>query len=695
MAEVERAVLHEYPLPIAKCYERVVGAKDIHQRWDACRYLFEATLKYISCIGIAQYLRGDRGDERINGALSCLTRPSLGHWLNILRLVERYNSEKGSSLLPADFAAKSRDLTRMADAIHAMKEGAEGQGSRAESISAYHFLEAVVSYRNRTAGHGAPQPEHIRAVTPILEAGILEFLGRCDLLRRQALVYISEIRVERHSVVHAQYGLMGTTKVALPDFVTTKESALFGFDRTLFLCAPESTTPLLSLHPLVIFANEELFLLQQADPRSSVEYVCHHSGKAYSADRVFEDFREKMGSFFGESTRSVALDKEQAYKAALRVSLIDGVVQEEERRLLDDLRQQFGISPERARELEEIAQRDVPAPNAAAPSAAPAAASAPEPSKSRVRAGGDGTPRRLLFFPYASVRQGFWADLVSRLASSCHRRGFVFSMLAPDPETDYDAAGMTALLSGLERVSASLAPDLLVMAPPQSAGFMDLFTQWYAGARIPLLSVDTEFPDYEPFAAIGAARPPLVQVDNARGGRLAADILASAMKSPGDRPQVLVLPGLEAAPHSRFRVSGFKERFAELYPSGRCKVLPPGDFRREKARAVLESFFEDAEPSRFSGLFCCNDEMALGAYETLLRLNEASETRVSIPIVGFNYSMEMAQALRNDRSGLLAGTISQNLPVYVARVLDVAEGLLSGAESPDSRILVDPLEIRR
>lgn len=38
MAEVERAVLHEYPLPIAKCYERVVGAKDVHQRWDdLCR----------------------------------------------------------------------------------------------------------------------------------------------------------------------------------------------------------------------------------------------------------------------------------------------------------------------------------------------------------------------------------------------------------------------------------------------------------------------------------------------------------------------------------------------------------------------------------------------------------------------------------------------------------------------------------
>lgn len=75
----------------------------------------------------------------------------------------------------------------------------------------------------------------------------------------------------------------------------------------------------------------------------------------------------------------------------------------------------------------------------------------------------------------------FWADLVSRLASSCPPKGFGFSMLAPGPETDYAAAGMTALSSGLESTSASLPSGFLAMAPPPSTGFMDLFAQWSSG----------------------------------------------------------------------------------------------------------------------------------------------------------------------------------------------------------------------
>jgi len=692
VAEVQNVILHDYPFPIAKCYERVVGARDEHQRWDACRYLFEVTLKYLSCIGIAQYLQGDMDEENINGALACLTRPSLGHWLNILRLVNSQNQDRERSLLPPDLMIKSRENIRMAAAINVIKELSDARGSKVEAVSPFFFLENMVSYRNRTAGHGAPQPEHIKSITPILESAIIEFLEKFDFFRQNALVFISEIRVERQSIIHSLYKLMGTTKVALPNLVTGKEDALFGSDKTLFICGPDNLVPLLSLHPLVIFANEDLYMLNHADPLQTVEYVCHHSGLTYTADRVFDDFREKMGAFFGHVLPESLIAKEQAYKAALMVSLLDGIIQDDERAVLDNLILQFGIPQARAQQLELAALKASPDPTTGA--TAQARMDAPNLWPAPVENGQEvGMPRRLLFFPYASMSQGFWADLTGRLVSSCQRKGYIFSMLAPEPGKDHDAAGMTALLSSLEQITASLKPDLLVMAPPPSAGFLDAFSLWYSGRRIPLMTVATEFHDYRIFKSMEVARPPMVRVDDALGGRMAAEILSRTIEPGIERPQVLVLPGLDLAPSSLLRVKGFRERFAELHPSGRCKVLHHADLHREKAIRVLEGFFEDADPFRYHGLFCCNDEMALGSYEALLRMADSTSAPLRIPIVGFDHSQEMAQALRNDRSGMLAGTIDQNLPVYIEKLLEMADAIVSGSKSAESQVLVQPIAV--
>ena len=72
MENIIESILHEYPYPIAKCYEKVLGAKDMLDRWNKVRYLFEAALKYCSCISIAQYLQTAHDDQNINFALNII-----------------------------------------------------------------------------------------------------------------------------------------------------------------------------------------------------------------------------------------------------------------------------------------------------------------------------------------------------------------------------------------------------------------------------------------------------------------------------------------------------------------------------------------------------------------------------------------------------------------------------------------------
>jgi hypothetical protein len=261
---IEKSILNEYPYPIAKCYEKVVSARGLFERWEKLRFLLEATLKYLSCLSISSYLKSSREDAQINTALKYLIRPTMGHWFNIFSLTLKYHQSKSNSLFPKEIYDKIRDRSDLISGLNAIKEYLEpGKKASAETTTLIQFLEAMVTYRNRTAGHGAPQSDHLEEIAPVLEKAIVDLLLYLQFIKRMPLLYLSEIRVERTSFIHILFRLMGTTKVLLKDFITTKDASLIGFDKHLFIGGMDSEAPSLSLHPLLIFSKDEVYLLQR------------------------------------------------------------------------------------------------------------------------------------------------------------------------------------------------------------------------------------------------------------------------------------------------------------------------------------------------------------------------------------------------------------------------------------------------
>lgn len=348
------AILHEYPYPIAKCYERLLRTRDLMQRRDQVRYLFEVTLKYCACLSIAQYLRIGHHEPSIDAALSCLSRPSLGHWLNLFRQCSRRNQLAEVGFFSPATLEKTRSRPAMIEAFNAIKRfiDPERKGN-VEGVSPLSFLEAMVSYRNRAAGHGAPQRDHVESFTPILEAGLVELLEHFSELKNLRLVYISEIRIERDRFVHVMTRLMGTSPLAMSDYVSAREDALLGHDRTLLVFDNRNDAFLFSLHPLVIYANEDVFILQLSDLKRSVEYLCHDTGATYVADQIFDDFKQQLGPYLGNVDPAESTDKEGLYIGCLKMSLLDGIIEDDERRYLEEMREQLGLSVHRARELEQ------------------------------------------------------------------------------------------------------------------------------------------------------------------------------------------------------------------------------------------------------------------------------------------------------------------------------------------------------
>lgn len=351
---VNHKILHDFPFPIAKAYEGLLKVRSASERCDQSRFLFEATLRFCASIAIADFLANKQPDATMQDSFLALQRPSLGHWAKLLRQCLENNDQPILSGLLNSLSKKTETRPFMIDAIRHIRTLSDGRPRVPQkAASPMAFIDAMIMYRNRTAGHGAPQPDHTETFAPILVKGVLDFIEQLSDLTTVDLTYISEIKVERGRFIHSLVNLRGTTQIPLPDYVTDQTHAQLESDRTLVLLDPNNRHPILSLHPFLIYRKRDVYLLDSCDFQRSVRYICYHTGASYSADNTYADFRQRLGPAIASvNADQDALRAEETYLACLRTSLADGIISKDEREVLDDMAQRLGIPQDRLAELE-------------------------------------------------------------------------------------------------------------------------------------------------------------------------------------------------------------------------------------------------------------------------------------------------------------------------------------------------------
>lgn len=699
MSGVVESILREYPYPIAKCYERLVGSLDPAERWNRARYLMEATLQYAACVAVARYLHNGDYDEKTSAAMTCLHRPSLGHWLNLLIRCSAHNQVRKAAFIPADTFATVPGRPAMAKAYHAFRLGLDdGAGPPPSKMSVTRFLEGYIAYRNRTAGHGAPSGEHIAGMAPLLEEAAVELLENFSFLREHQLLYVPGIRLERKSCIHSVMRLTGTTQITMPDHVTTVADALVGRDRQLFLSEAGKDTPFVSLHPLAIYSRSEVFLLNHSDLQRNVDYICHHNGEYYSADRIFEDFQDTIGRFLKTNDINVSCFQPlDVYREAVRMSLIDGIITDEERQYLNEIKDQLDLSADCTESIEQTVRAEfsdqMPAQQQAALAPLPPTPRASSPADSEAGKGSAAIGRRLLFFSYASTGNTFWADFIGRLSSAAFERDWAFSLVTPDPGHAYDAEAMAGLVAELDRIIGMHRPDAMLVVPLPTAMFSAAFERRIRSYDIPVVVIDTAFSHGEVFAENGGYVPPSVTVDNAAGGRLAAQALLESMSEDATSARLLVMPGMDEAPHSQARVDGFKEEVQSRCPGMKVRQLPEGRFERSRAHDVFANFLEDVDLERYAGIFCCNDDMALGVYLAVCEYLQTTQTLVPFSIVGFNNTVEFRTVKAVDPHGILVASVDQTVEAYTRAAFATLDRLMQGETVPEDTLIAPTLSL--
>src|SRR5439155_12808950 len=81
----DELLVQRLPLPLAQLYRRAQNAKSAADRHFAAYYLWEAALKLLGSVCVAEYARLDEHDPQLRECLQNLARPSVGHWWEFVR----------------------------------------------------------------------------------------------------------------------------------------------------------------------------------------------------------------------------------------------------------------------------------------------------------------------------------------------------------------------------------------------------------------------------------------------------------------------------------------------------------------------------------------------------------------------------------------------------------------------------------
>jgi ribose transport system substrate-binding protein len=269
-----------------------------------------------------------------------------------------------------------------------------------------------------------------------------------------------------------------------------------------------------------------------------------------------------------------------------------------------------------------------------------------------------------LVFGYLSPDQAnpFWQRVDSGVREEAKKHGIEVVTL----DGAHDPVKQTAQAEDLIRQQV----DVILMSPYES-DTGDAITELAIEAGIPIFVLDV---------GGSAAYNALVISDNKGGGRLAGEYMLELI---GKDVNVFEMQGMLGRKLPAARGDGFNEVMDEN--GVEIAVRQPADFLRSKGMTVMENVLM-TNPD-LDGVFCWNDEMAMGAIEAIAAARKSDQ----ITIIGFDGNQDAVQAVKDGR---LAATIAQQPEEFGKIGVQLGLKELNG-ESYDSYIPVDCVLINK
>jgi len=200
------------PYPIASIHRRIRNLDEnaYMDRLDMSLKLYEVVLKTLASIVVESYLLDGAFDPQFNSKVNSFSRPSLGHWAELLREgLKLYKERQTPALTEAirgyyqsKLSPDSREIARRL--VNLLSKPYNGKVSSVGAV-----MDLLGTLRNELA-HGAPltsaeNRERLELVDPI----VTKILDGASFLVDFTLLYIDEVRVVSGEFDHIVQRCMG------------------------------------------------------------------------------------------------------------------------------------------------------------------------------------------------------------------------------------------------------------------------------------------------------------------------------------------------------------------------------------------------------------------------------------------------------------------------------------------------------
>ena len=265
-----------------------------------------------------------------------------------------------------------------------------------------------------------------------------------------------------------------------------------------------------------------------------------------------------------------------------------------------------------------------------------------------------------------SSSHDYFTYIISELTQKLRKidKSIDFVLKVPNSENDFHTQQIDFIEDALAKINEY---KCIIVAPFNRDKIYKKFEQWKEHINDDkLFFIDQGFPKEEVDEIKGVDRPGYAQADWKQGGFCAGESMAFFFKGLSDiadekilHPNILIVEGTVG---SKERIVGFKEGIKSLnkngfqinpnYPGTNIMGLYDKTITIDKFKIVFDAYLK--ENKVINGVFCCNDEMALGVNEVLQdntsRFNELTSGHLNATpiIIGFDGIKDVISLIEGD-----------------------------------------------
>ncbi|HEY3282903.1 MAG TPA: ABC transporter substrate-binding protein [Armatimonadota bacterium] len=272
--------------------------------------------------------------------------------------------------------------------------------------------------------------------------------------------------------------------------------------------------------------------------------------------------------------------------------------------------------------------------------------------------GGKGGKKLVVGFSQVGAESGWRTANTESIRSEASKRGIDLKFADAQQKQENQIKAIRSFID--QKV------DVIMFSPVVETGWQPVLEQAKA-ANIPVILSDR---------AVKVSKPDLyrtfIGADFVEEGRRAGNWLAKRMNGKASIAELQGTPG--AAP-AIDRAKGFREVIAK-YPGMKIIKSQSGDFTRARGKEAMEAFLRSPEGKQINALYAHNDDMALGAIQSIEAAGlKPGKDIVIVSVDGVKGAFEAMVA------GKLNCTVECN-PLLGPALFDAAEKIAAGKPVP-------------